>query len=264
MQIIKKLCELAGYSLLITLTSFLFSCNSAKKVTKEDFLYFQRGLDSIRNIQTKEPVIQRNDILTIQVLSTSLNQEQTQPFNLSGAAAGNGYLVGMNGEVEMPVLGGVKAAGLTQLQLQKLIVDKLTPYVKDPSVIIHFLQFKVNIMGEVKSPGTKTFTTDRVTILDVVSAAGDLTDEGKREDVAVIREEGNVRKMYRIDLRSGSLFQSPVYLMQANDILYVSASDQKFRALHAATKTTAQKGLEVFRTFVTLFTSIVLIIRIFQ
>lgn len=264
MQIIKKLSELSGYCLLITTSCFLFSCNSAKKVTKEDFLYFQRGLDSIRNIQTKEPIIQRNDILTIQVLSTSLNQEQTQPFNLSGAAAANGYLVGMNGEVEMPVLGGVKAAGLTQLQLQKVIVDKLTPYVKDPSVIIHFLQFKVNVMGEVRSPGTKIFSTDRVTILDVVSAAGDLTDEGKREDVAVIREEGNTRKMYRVDLRSGSLFQSPVYLMQANDILYVSASDQKFRALKAATSGNVQKGLQIFGTLVSLLSTIIFLTRTFK
>ena len=250
----------------IALSALLFACNSTKKVTKEDFLYFQRGLDSIRNIQSKEPVIQNNDLLTIQVVSTSLNQDQTLPFNLPPSAAGpnGGYLVNMSGNVEMPVIGTVKAAGLTQLQLQKVITDKLSPYVKDPSVIIHFLQFKVNILGEVHSPGTKKFDADRVTIIDAVSAAGDLTDKGKREDVAVIREEGNIRKIYKVDLRSGSLFQSPVYLLQSNDILYVGASDHKFRELKAATASTSERSLQILGTIIGLFTSIVFAVNVFK
>lgn len=261
-----KLSVLFNYFIIITFSSLLFACNSSKKVTKENFLYFQRGLDSIRNIQSKEPVIQNNDLLSIQVVSTSLNQDQTLPFNLPPSAAGEngGYLVSMSGNVEMPVIGTVKAAGLTQLQLQKVILDKLSPYVKDPSVIIHFLQFKINVLGEVKSPGTKKFEADRVTIIDAVSAAGDLTDNGKREDIAVIREEGNVRKIYRVDLRSGSLFQSPVYLLQSNDILYVGASDQKFRELKAATASTSQQSIQILGTIIGLFTSIVFAVNIFN
>lgn len=143
--------------LLVVTSIILLSCNSTKRVTKESFIYFQNGLDSIKYIQSKEPIVQINDLLSIQVLSTSLNQEQTVPFNtpVSAGVASNGYLVSMSGNVEMPVIGVVKAAGLTQLQLQKSIVEKISPYVKDPSVVIHFLQFKVNILGEVKSPGTK-------------------------------------------------------------------------------------------------------------
>lgn len=258
--------SMARFCILIAVSLFVFSCNTSQKVTKENFLYFQRGLDSIKYIQTKDPIIQNNDLLSIQVGSTSLNQEQTIPFNLppSNMGVNLGYLVNTAGNVEMPVIGSVKASGLTQAQLQKAILDKLSPYVKDPSVIIHFLQFKINILGEVKSPGTKKFESDRVTIIDAVSAAGDLTDNGKREDIVIIREEGNTRKIYRVDIRSGSLFQSPVYLLQSNDIMYIGASEQKFRELKAATSNNAQKGLQILGTIIGLFTSIVFAINVFK
>jgi len=254
--------SVAFRSLLAATSILLLSCNSTKRVTKESFIYFQNGLDSIKYIQSKEPIVQNNDLLSIQVLSTSLNQEQTVPFNTPASAGGvsSGYLVNMAGNVEMPVIGTIKAAGLTQNQLQKNIVEKLSPYVKDPSVVIHFLQFKVNILGEVKSPGTQKFESDRVTIIDAISAAGDLTDNGKREDISVIREDGNTRKIYKIDLRSGSLFQSPVYLLQSNDIIYVGASDQKFAELKGQAKAATQSNLQLFGTVIGLLTSIVLTI----
>ena len=250
--------------LVITFTSLLFACNTSNKITNETYTYFQNGLDSVKYIQSTLPLIQKNDQLSIQVTSTSLNQEQTLPFNLPPSASTTGYHVNMAGEVELPVIGSVKAAGLTQDQLQKIIVEKLAPYVKDPTVMVHFLQFKVNVLGEVHSPGTKTFASDRVNIIDVISAAGDLTELGKREDVAVIREESTGRKIYKVDLRSGSLFQSPVYIVQSNDIVYVGASDQKFKQLKAATKSFTQEALQVFVTVISLFTSILLAVKLFQ
>lgn len=260
----KKLGSLFSYCLVITCTGLLFACNSQRMLTKEKFMYFQTGLDSIKNIQSREPVIQNNDQLSIQVLSSSLNQEQTLPFNPPSNSTKVGYVVDMTGNVEMPVIGAVRASGLTQVQLQKVIMEKLQPYVKDPSVVIHFLQFKVSILGEVKSPGTKLFDADRVTIIDALSAAGDLSDQGKREDIAIIREEGGTRKMYKVDIRSGSLFQSPAYLLQANDILYVSASNLKFKMLKAATVSSTQKGLQLFGTIIGLFTSVVFAIKVFK
>ncbi len=246
---------------IIACACILFSCKVSKNTTKEDFLYFQRGLDSIKNVQVKEPIIHVNDLLSIQVSSASLNQEQTIPFNPPGNA---GYLVSTTGNIEMPVLGTLKAAGLTQAQLQSSILEKLSNYVKDPNVIVHFLQFKINVLGEVKSPGEKKFDVDRVTIIDAISAAGDLTDIGKREDVTVIREEGTSRKIYRVDLRSGSLFQSPVYNMQSNDILYVGANAQKFKQLKGANSNNALNGLRIVGTVLGLFTSIILAIRVFN
>ncbi len=261
-----------NFSVLIQMILFIlcanvfFSCNSSKRVTREDFVYFQNGLDSLKYIQSKEPIIQNNDLLTIQVLSTSLNQEQTIPYNMPVSAAGpnSGYLVNLTGYIEMPILGSIKAAGLTQAQLKKVIENKLSPYVKDPSVIIHFLQFKVNMLGEVNSPGTKKFDADRVTIIDALSTAGDLTDNAKREDIQVIREENGIRKIYRVDIRSGSLFQSPAYLLQSNDLVYVGASDQKFRQLRANTISVTQNGVQILGTIIGLLTSIIFAINIFK
>ena len=231
-------------------------------------MYFQRNLDSIRYIQSKEPIIQKNDFLSIQILSASINQDQTLPFNphvtSSGTASLSGYLVDRSGNVEMPVIGSVKAAGLTQLQLQKAIVERVSPYVKDPSVVVHFLQFKVNVLGEVKSPGTKLFDADRVTIIDAISASGDLTDLGKREDISIIREENNVRKIYKIDMRSGSLFQSPAYLLQANDIVYVGAHDQKFKKMKSESNVSTFNFLRIISTVVGLATSIYLLKDVFK
>src|SRR3712207_1189008 len=156
-------------------------------------------------------VIHPYDILSIQVFSKTLNQEQAAIFNIlntsnNGATQTSqvnmaaGYQVSMSGTIDVPVIGGVKAVGLTKEQLQNLLAQKLADYVKSPTVIVRFLQFNVNVLGEVRSPGTHKFFQDRVTIIDAISSAGDLTDNGKRQDVTVIREE-NGKKIYRkIDL----------------------------------------------------------------
>lgn len=238
------------------------SCKMPRNTTKEDFLYFQNGLDSIKKVQLKEPTIHTYDLLSVQVTSASPIQEQLAPFNPIDKSTG--YLVNPSGNIEMPVIGPVKAVGLTQAQLQTVLTEKIASYVKDPNVIVHFLQFKVNVLGEVKSPGSKTFQVDRVTILDAISEAGDLTDLGKREDVAVIREEASGRKIYRVDLRSGSLFQSPVYLLQSNDVLYVGANEQKFRSLKSNSNNTTLRSLQIFGTILGLFSSIVFAINAFK
>lgn len=205
------------------------SCSTPKELNKE-FVYFQSGLDSSATVKLKERVIQVNDQLAIQFISKSMNQEQAALFNIpnsGGTASGSGYLINTEGNIEIPLVGKVKAAGFTKDQLQDVLTEKLSPYIKDPSVIIRFLQFNVNVIGEVKIPGLHSFQTDRVTIIDAISASGDLTDFGKRKDIMVIREENMKRKYYKVDLTSGNIFQSPVYQLQPNDIIYVGASYKK-------------------------------------
>ena len=262
----KKLKGIFSYCLIILSSCLLFSCLS-KNVTKEDFVYFQTGLDSLKRVQVSEPVIHVNDLLSVQVSSSSLNQEQVVPFNLPGSSNAlnpTGYLVNTAGNIDMPVLGSVKAAGLTQDQLQKAVSEKLMNYVKDPIVIVHFLQFKVNVLGEVKGPGMQKFQVDRVTLLDAISAAGDLTDKGKREDITVIREDGDTRRIYKVDIRSGSMFQSPAYILQSNDVVYVGPNFQKFRDMKNANTSNAQTALRVGSAIISVFTSIILIIRVFN
>lgn len=210
----------------------LFACNSSKKLNTDN-IYFQTGADTVI-AQQKKTVIQPHDLLGIQVYSKTLNQEQAVIFNIPATVGGDaqGYQVNESGDIEMPVIGNVKVAGLNKDELQTLLVQRLTNYVKNPSVIVRFLQFKINVLGEVRSPGTQKFTVDKVTILDALGAAGDLTDFGKREDITVIREEGSRNIYHTIDLRSKAIFQSPVYLLQPNDIVYVKPSKNKLKALN--------------------------------
>ena len=238
--------------LVFVIAALCTSCESQKKIneTREQFLYFQKNTGTITTAKLKERIIQPSDLISVQVLSNSLNQEQTLIFNLStnsNNAVNNSnnpnlnpstnsvavpvYLVNTEGNIEMPIIGSVQAIGLTKVQLQDSLVEKISNYVKNPIVLIKFADFKVNVLGEVKLPGAINFVRDKVTIIDAISAAGDLTEYGKREDITVLREENGNKKQYIIDLRDGKLFQSPVYQLQPNDIVYVGANTRKMRSL---------------------------------
>ena len=216
------------------------------KISKDDYLYFKNG--SSGGLSFRETTIKKNDLLSIQVFSNTLNQEQAAVFNMAivkesassgtggdgesqGSSAGQGYEVGSDGNIEMPVIGSVKAEGLTKQQLKEALLKRLSNYIKLPNVNIRFLKFNVNVVGEVKSPGNKTFQSDKVTIIDALSEAGDLTDYGKRENVTVIREENNQKVYYTLDLRSKNIFDSPAYILQQNDIVYVEPNAYKLKTM---------------------------------
>lgn len=220
------------FPLILFLIFCVAACNPNKNISA-DYTYFQRGLDSLGNVSFKEVVIQPNDMISIHVYSKTISQDQAVLFNIpnEGAGSASGYLVNTDGTIEMPMIGNVKAAGLTRNQLATTLVSKLSPFIKEPSVLIRFLQFRVNVLGQVKSPGTYNFPTERTTILDAISAAGDLTDEAQRSNVMVIREENGKRNYYPVDLRSGALFQSPVFQLQQNDLVYVGANTAKLKTL---------------------------------
>lgn len=240
---------------LLVATAFLAllmtACSPRKNINQ--YLLFQNGRDTLAPA-LKETVIQPNDLLSIQVLSKTINQEQTALFNLFNSGTGVtsttnsngtsavkggdnlplGYQVSAGGTVEVPLIGEVKAAGLTKQQLQTVLAQKLSSYVKDPMVNVRFLQYNVNVLGEVKQPGIKSFPTDRVTIVDALSAAGDANDYARRDNVLVIREENGRRRYYTVDLsNSRALFASPAYQLQANDIVYVSPAKTKLRTLES-------------------------------
>lgn len=254
------------------LVFFLASCTSSNKLSA-DYLYFKNGSDTVA-VQKKETIIQPGDQLGIQVYSKTLNQEQAAIFNIptnsgsstgkgsssaagvssaggesaaGGSSVGQGYQVSAIGNIEMPVIGSVKAAGLTKDQLQAYLVDKITNYVKSPTVIVRFLDFTVNVLGEVKAPGAKKFTADKVTIIDALSASSDLTDFAKRDDVKVIREVNGKKIYYSIDMRSKNIFSSPVYVLQPNDIVYVAPNNKKLKTLNTSTE--VQTRIALFTTF---------------
>lgn len=203
-------------------------------------------------------VIQPKDMLSIVV--SSKNPELVVMFNLpvvsyqagsevvtSGYQRLMGYVVDNDGYIDFPILGRLKVSGLTRWELSEMIKARLLDegYLTDCVVTVEFMNFKVSVIGEVNSPGTYTIEGDKVTVLQAISLARDLTIFGQRENVTVIRERNNERVMYQINLCDVSMFNSPAYYLQQNDIVYIEPS-----AIKARQSTTDDKGLRMTSIFV--------------
>lgn len=211
----------------------LSSCTSTKQV-----VYLQNA-----SIEKKEPIgqsyemtIQPDDLLGIIVNSrnpeltvpftlstTSFQAGKSDPLSMTGSQQMQGLLVDFEGNINFPVLGSIPVAGLTRMELIELLQGKLIDggYISDPIVTVKFLNFKVSVLGEVSRPGTFSLTSDRVSLFDALSMAGDLTIYGKRDKVRVIRENDRERELYCLDLRSSDIFDSPAYYLRQNDVVYV-------------------------------------------
>jgi polysaccharide biosynthesis/export protein len=245
-----------------------YSCSSSSQLSK-DYLYFQSNLDSIAT-QMKEPVIKPNDLLSINIYSKSLNQVQTAVFNLpntssegsnSGGGMVQGYHVDVAGNIDFPIIGTVQASGLTKVELQSILSQKLAIYIKDPSVIVRLINFRINVLGEVKTPGVHSFNIDRVTLLDAISAAGDLTDFANRDNIMVIREENGRRNFYKMDIRSGAFFKSPAFQLYPNDVVYISANTRKLKTLNVDAEAQRKTGF-VFNTIAFVGSIVTLIVSL--
>lgn len=240
-----------GAFYLFVFIALLSSCSNTRYATKNlnaEFNYFQKGLDSAQEMKFKALTIKPNDLLNIQISSNTLNQEQVALFNAanSGGAMGAnggmsqqqnggantfGFLVDEEGYIKYPMLGKLQVAGMTRDALALKLETELAKkeYVKEPNIQVRFLQLKINVMGEVKSPGTKTFGADRITILDAIAAAGDLSDRGRRDKITIIREEAGQKKSYQINLLNTDFINSPVFQLQQNDVVYVNANNIKLK-----------------------------------
>lgn len=216
----------------LLLLSFFSSCRTSRKI-----VYMQDIIANVPENVGENPgiTIQVKDMLSIVV--SCKNPELATMFNLPVVSyqAGSeivsnggqqrllGYVVDNEGNIDFPILGGLKVIGLTRWQLQEKIKQRLIAegLIKDLVVTVQFMNFKISVLGEVNSPGTYNIEGDKVTLLEALSLAKDLTIYGKRDGVMVIREMNGVRENYRIDLRSAELFKSPVYYLKQNDIIYV-------------------------------------------
>ena len=140
-----------------------------------------------------------------------------------GGGSSAGYLVEADGTINFPLLGEIKVVGLDRRQLINLIQGRLEKegYIKNPVVTVRFLNFRISILGEVSKPGTFNINTERITLFEALSLAGDLTIHGRRNRVAVVRETNGVRTILYHDLRSRDVFQSPDYYLKQNDMVYV-------------------------------------------
>lgn len=224
----------------ITLTVFiLFGCSSQKKIA-----YFygldSQSADSINQAFNKahEALIGSGDLLSISV--TGLDPLAVAPFNLplvSYATPGSdklysqpqmqGYLVDINGNVNFPVLGILKLSGLTKSQAINFLNDKLSPYLKNPIVTIQFMNYKITVLGEVLRPGQYSISNERVTVLDALGLAGDMTIYGRRNNVLITRETNGKLEFVRLNLNNEEIFKSPYYYLQQNDVIYIEPNAVK-------------------------------------
>lgn len=213
---------------------WLTSCTSSKEL-----VYFQGESNNMNTVAARyAPKIQPGDVLSVQV--SSLNAEASTFFNPYSAIAvadrsgqpiqvtpstplpaQSGYLVDANGAIELPMLGKVAVAGQTVAQTKDNLRRMLREYLKEPTVNVRNLNFRVSVMGEVARPSLFTIPNEQITLLEALSLSGDVTIYGRRDNVLVIREENGQRSFARLDLTRRDLFNSPYYYLHPNDVVYV-------------------------------------------
>lgn len=232
-------------ALLLSVAGMLLldSCSATKEV-----VYFQDlrpGESEIALPEQQTVTVQPED--KISIIVNSRDPQLANLFNLpyvskqlgstslstSGSNQGvSGYTVDAEGDIDFPVLGKIHVVGMKREEIAEHIKDELISknLVKDPIVTVEFMNLCISVMGEVNSPGRFSIDRDRVTILDALSMAGDLTIYGNRQKVLVMRQEGDVQRVYGIDLTSGEhVYSSPAYYLQQNDVVYVEPNSVKAR-----------------------------------
>ena len=137
------------------------------------------------------------------------------------------YFVNQNGDIDFPVLGTIHVAGMTTMQLKDYLTQRVGEKVKDPNVRVRLVNFKVNVMGEVRNPRTLEVRAERFSIFDALAGAGDMTEYGRRDNVTVIREAGDSLQYVRLDLRDPAIVSSPYYYLQQNDVVIVDPNDTR-------------------------------------
>jgi polysaccharide export outer membrane protein len=185
-----------------------------------------------------EPVIQKNDLLSIQIYSAALDPEVDALYNLpmvqqmAGATPSTqlgGYLVDVSGNIEMPRIGKVRAEGLKKGELEAIIKDRLRTQLTNPNVIVRFLNFRITMLGELGNPGVLNIPTERLTVLEAIGMAGGVTEFGTIKQVKVLRYENGEQKLGVLDLTTKEIFSSPYYQLQQNDVVLVDQTRFKLR-----------------------------------
>lgn len=218
------------------------ACSSYK-----DIIYFQ-DIDDVQLAPITnefEAVIKKDDRLTIVV--SGPDKSVTAPYNLTLSELGNGmsastdperatlsYLVDANGEIDFPTLGKIHVEGMTRNELVDYLTREIGKDVKDPIVYISFRNYKITVLGEVRSPGTYVIDSEKINILQALGKAGDLNLTAQRDGIILIREVGGEQKHFKIDLKDSHLLDSPYFYLQQNDVLYIPPSPTR-----VATATTA-------------------------
>jgi len=265
-------------SLFLLIIIVFASCNAYQKVAymQEAGVYAEFS-DSVQ-APVPDPVIKIGDLLMITINTTT--PEAALPFNLPLVPAGEtartysggstylsyglsmqNYLVDVEGYISFPVIGKIKAVGMTKIALTNYIKESLYPqYItEEPIVLIRFANFKVSVIGEVLRPGSFVIDNEKISLLEALALAGDMTIYGRRNSLLLIREQNGHRETIRIDMRDKNLVNSPYFYLQQNDVIYVEPNDPRARAsgISAAESIT----ISVVGTLISLTTLIINVLK---
>ncbi|MEP7318535.1 MAG: polysaccharide biosynthesis/export family protein [Panacibacter sp.] len=251
------------------------SCYSQKNIT-----YFQDLTDTSKIYsqvikESYEAHIQPDDV--IEIIVNSINPQATAIFNLgnntpvtAGSATStnalvttdvrstalSGFLVNKDGIIDYPVLGKLVVKGLSISQLKDTLARRLDTFLKNPIVNARLLNYKITVLGEVARPASYILQSERVSVIDAIGMAGDLTIYGKRENVLLVREEGGRRNFVRLNLNSSTIFESPYYYLKQNDVVYVEPNDAKVAGSDPRTTRNITIALSVATLVVLIFSQL--------
>ena len=208
------------------------SCGSRK-----DIAYLQ-DVDNNKNTDNKysyEPLLKNDDLLSIIVSAD--DPEITYPFNIpqiqgnykvsSDQDGIKTYLIDSYGFIEYPVIGKIQLAGLTRKEAIEKLTEKVKEYITNPTINLRILNYKISVLGEVKSPGNYPLESERITLLEALSKAGDLTIYGRRNNILVIREKNGIKSFNRIDITKSDFINSEYYFLTQNDVIVVEQNKTK-------------------------------------
>jgi polysaccharide export outer membrane protein len=228
-----------NYFIYFSIFLFITSCAKSK-----DYIYFQyinKNETKTNSTTNYDPKFKVDDLLGITVYCNDENSNKL--FNLpvltsssynrgytNGNPAMSGYLVDKNGDIDFPLTGKIHVAELSRTQTIELIEKKLAEFVNKPIINISIQNYKITVLGEVKNPGTFLIPNERITILEALGLAGDLTITGKRTNILLIREENNQRSEHRINITSNELLNSEYYYLNQNDVIYIEPNKAKINS----------------------------------
>ena len=262
----KRLNPKLNHILVILMCCVLFSCRTSDKV-----VYFQNagGVTNENAPVFAGIVIQPKDVLSIIISSKDPQLAMGLNLPMQSYQAGSdersssytqrllGYLVDMEGNIDFPSLGKLKVSGMTREQLAAKIQQDLREEILNDAIVnVEFMNFRISVLGEVSRPGTYESPNDKITILEALGRAGDLTIYGKREDVLVLREQNWVHQYIRVDLLSAKIYESPAFYLQQNDVVYVSPNT----TMSARSQINENKMLSIWISMASVLTSLAFII----
>ena len=241
--------------------ALLASCSTRKQI-----VYFQDAekLDNTKSLMKFEPVIEVNDILSINV--SSLNDEVVEPFRMNSGSQQSGgggsqsqkmqgYLVDIDGDIQFPVLGKIPVANKSRSELEAFLTKEIKAYVTDAVVAVRIINFKVIVLGETGQSVVQV-ENERISVPELLATVGGITYDGKRDNILIIREVDGVKSIGRVDMTSADVFSNPFYYLKQNDIVYVEPTLKKVKS---AGWVTSPMGLVSIGT--TIFSLIILFTR---